>query len=449
MKVLGIDIGTTSICCVVFDCKEGRSYSYTQPGNAQLKSAHTWEKVQDVSIISGKVLSMVESLLTEYPDIEAIGLTGQMHGILYLDSNGETLSPLYTWQDQRGELPFGDGISFSEKLSSLTGCKMSSGYGLTTHFYNLKNDLVPSGAVKLCTVMDFIALLLSGGKTPVTDASNAASLGLFDKKNLRFDSEALAKAGIDASILPDLVPSSTIVGKYQGRIPIVAAIGDNQASYLGSVAMPEKTIHITVGTSSQISVHTDKFIEVPGIDTRPLPSGGYIMVGAALCGGATLAVLNDFFCDTVKLCTGKEMSSNEVYKTMTSIAGISSNPEEILVDTSFNGSRNEPSKRGSITNITSDNLSAGSLVRGFVRGIGTELFDFFDVFPESVKIDKNNIIGSGNALRMNPLLRETIKGIFGLNLKMSEYQEEASMGACINAMVGIGVIDSFADFWKK
>ena len=67
-----------------------------------LKSNAAWEKVQDPQHILEKTRTLLEKILKEYPDIKAIGLTGQMHGILYVDVQGKHVSPLYTWQDGRG-----------------------------------------------------------------------------------------------------------------------------------------------------------------------------------------------------------------------------------------------------------------------------------------------------------------------------------------------------------
>ena len=70
------------------------------------------------------------------------------------------------------------------------------------------------------------------------------------------------------------MPSASIAGYFE-KIPVYAAIGDNQASFLGSVRDKDHSIHITVGTSSQISIYTDRYMEIDSLDTRPLPGGGY------------------------------------------------------------------------------------------------------------------------------------------------------------------------------
>ena len=193
MKSLGIDIGTTTICAAVLEdgcfitsetCKNNSFLAPTLPG----------ERIQDAQLILDTALRTADMLFARYPDIKRIGVTGQMHGILYLDGGGNAVSPLYTWQDARGDAPCEkstDGQSWTAYLNSETGLSAATGYGLVTHAYNLAHGLVPTGAVTLCTIGDYIAMKLCGRQTPVIDASNAAGLGFFDAEKRTFNQTVL------------------------------------------------------------------------------------------------------------------------------------------------------------------------------------------------------------------------------------------------------------------
>ena len=67
-----------------------------------LTTTKDWERIQDAEKIVKKSRQMLDDFLDEYPEVEKIGLTGQMHGIVYIDKEGTCVSPLYTWQDARG-----------------------------------------------------------------------------------------------------------------------------------------------------------------------------------------------------------------------------------------------------------------------------------------------------------------------------------------------------------
>ncbi len=116
-------------------------------------------------------------MIERHAPVGAIGLDGQMHGVLYVDGAGRAASPLATWQDGRGDLPLGEG-SYASELIRLTGLHMATGFGLTTHFWNLANGAVPEGARALATIADYVGMRLTGRTSPLMHASNAAGIGL-------------------------------------------------------------------------------------------------------------------------------------------------------------------------------------------------------------------------------------------------------------------------------
>ena len=448
MNFLGIDIGTSSICGIVYNTVSKDIVSIAKINNTDMLSCNVWEKVQDANAIVDIVLDLIQELRIQYPDIKGIGLSGQMHGILYVNAEGEAVSPLYTWQDMRGSLLYKDGMSYAAYLSKQTGFPLSTGFGLVTHYYNKVNSLVPQNAVKLCTIMDYTAIRLTGKCEPLVDCSNAASLGFFDKEKLAFDKEALWNVGIDSSILPEIGKAFSRVGHYE-NISVYTAIGDNQASFLGSIRDIRHSIHITVGTSSQISVYSEDYVNVPLLDTRPLPGGGYILVGAALCGGCSFSLLKKFFSLTIKLYTGEEMDDTDLYKIMVSVPYKEVQEDDIRVETLFGGTRSHPEKRGKIMNISCLNWHPENLIRGFLEGMSQELYDFYQLLPNSVRERKTILVGSGNGIKRNPLLCQILEERFKCHLQVSACREEAALGACICGMVGNGYINNFTDFFNE
>lgn len=448
MNFLGIDIGTSSICGIVYNTVSKDIVSIAKINNTDMLSCNVWEKVQDANAIVDIVLDLIQKLRIQYPDIKGIGLSGQMHGILYVNAEGEAVSPLYTWQDMRGSLLYKDGMSYAAYLSKQTGFPLSTGFGLVTHYYNKVNSLVPQNAVKLCTIMDYTAMRLTGKCEPLVDCSNAASLGFFDKEKLAFDKEALWNVGIDNSILPEIGKAFSRVGHYE-NISVYTAIGDNQASFLGSIRDIRHSIHITVGTSSQISVYSDDYVNVPLLDTRPLPGGGYILVGAALCGGCSFSLLKKFFSETIKLYTGEEMDDTDLYKIMVSVPYKEVQEDDIRVETLFGGTRSHPEKRGKIMNISCLNWHPENLIRGFLEGMSQELYDFYQLLPNSIRERKTILVGSGNGIKRNPLLCQILEERFKCHLQVSACREEAALGACICGMVGNGYINNFTDFFNE
>jgi sedoheptulokinase len=437
MKFIGLDIGTTTIGSVVLDTESWTPIPMVEKNTAVLDSGHVWERIQDPRLIVTIVETILDRFATRYRDIKGIGVTGQMHGILYLDRRGEAVSPLYTWQDGRGDRVYQDGLTYAEYLSGLTGSKMATGYGLTTHFYNVINGLVPQEAVCLCAIPDYVAMKLAGGERLVCDPSNAASLGLFDLKNTAFDRKALERAGLDPDVLPEMGDATEAIGATATGISVFPAIGDNQASFIGAVRDIGRTLLLNIGTGSQVSAFSADFSEVSGIELRPFPGGGYICVGAPLCGGKSYALLESFFREVLRAFGPG--APQDLYTIMNRLGDTALNDSDpLMVATKFNGRRGDSGARGSIGNISLANFTPANLIAGFLRGMVAELQEFYDLFPPEIKKRTGLLAGSGNGVRQNQLLRKILVREFQRELKIPCHEEEASLGAALLAATGSG-----------
>lgn len=429
MKTLGLDIGTTSISAAIFQENTGVLEAKTIANGTFLPS-ESWERLQNPAAIWQKAFRVVSELLLRHPDVQAIGVTGQMHGIVYLDADGETVSPLYTWQDGRGDLPFDETSSWAEHLSAITGYPLPTGYGMVTHFYNLHHGLVPENAVCLCTIGDYIAMKLAGLTRPRIEPTNGASLGLFHLGNRCFDPEALLRADIDGAILPNIA-DTPLLGIGALGIPVYAAIGDNQAAFLGAVGDRQDALLVNVGTGSQVAVYSPELLRVPGLETRPFPDGGWLLVGASLCGGRSYALLESFFRQTVKMVTGSEQSA---YAAMNQALEEAGNVENApCTTTTFQGTRQDASLRGSISGIGIDNFTPVHLMHSFMNGMAQELYGMYRSFLDAGGSAPETIIGSGNGLRKNIHLCHAFEAVFGCPLILSSCQEEAACGAAMYA----------------
>lgn len=438
MKFVGIDVGTTTIGGVLFD-PESRAVIdvIVEPNHALLDSVHPWERLQDPRLILETVTAICDTFASRYPDIRGIGVTGQMHGITYLDRAGNAVAPLYSWQDGRGDLLFEDGTTYAGYLSARSGYRMATGFGLTTHFYNSIHGLVPDEASVLCTIPDYIAMKLANRNSPICDPTHAASLGLFDLKNVCFDPAAMTKVGINPALLPQLGTALKTMGQTESGIAVFPAVGDNQASFIGAVKDLRISILANIGTSSQLSAYTADYVGVSRNELRPFPGGGYILVGAPLCGGRSYALLEAFFKDCIRVFTGQ--SCGDLYETMNRI-DYEAIPEEerLQVATQFSGTRQDPDKRGVIRNIGVANFTPAHLIAGFLDGIVAELLEFYAELPDAMKRKSRILLGAGNGIRKNELLQKILRQKFQMDLQIPAGREEASHGAALVAAVGCG-----------
>ena len=295
MKIMGIDIGTTTVSVVMTDTEMGKLLAKeTVEHNSFLRSSKPEQKLQDPERIYEIVRELLIKQQKEKGLPDGIGFTGQMHGMLYVDASGKAVSPFYTWQDGSGEIPLENGKTCAELLQGVGAA--ASGYGVVTHFYLQKKDQIPKDAVRMTTISDYIAMRLCENTIPVIGLDMAASWGCFDLRKQEFLYEALEQAGVDTSYLPEVRKGHFFIGETRAGVPVMGSIGDNQASLFGSVRNLKDTVLLNVGTGSQVSLVTEKFIECSGsVELRPCTESNYILVGASLCGGRAYAMLEQFY----------------------------------------------------------------------------------------------------------------------------------------------------------
>ena len=472
MRCVGLDLGTTKISAVLIDTDPppGRVLGVvSREHGAGLPAARPFEHLQDPErILAAARLALRGLYGPADPDTahwDGMCVTGQMHGVLYADARGQAVSPLMSWLDNRAGQPHPAGGTWAQRLSAATGRPIAAGYGAATHFYNRHHGLVPPRAAWLCTVMDWVTWRLTGGSAgaagsaagsadgstaggqPLTDATIAASVGLADPLTGRPDPRALREAVLEGLLLPEVVEAGSRVGSTSGEgglptgVPVFAPLGDNQAAFLGAVRDVEAMALLNVGTGGQISAWLPA---VPGgkldagLEARPFPGGGVLLVGATLCAGQAYALLEEFFRGVLEAFDGR--AEGALYERMNALAGDS---EETgaggpFVDTRFNGTREDPRISGSIGGITLRNLTPAALVRGFLAGIAGELHSRYAALVRLRAAAPGGLVGSGNGLRRNPALREEAARRFGMRLLVPRLREEAALGAALAAAVGLG-----------
>lgn len=203
MKHIGIDIGTSSICGVVYDEATGQVRSVTKANDAAVGGGQAiaddipaWAFRQNPN----RIFQVVRQLLDEMieTDVASIGFSGQMHGMLYLDAAGNPVSPLYTWQDGSAAQPFRDGKSYADLYDKMSASATSrtDGMAVRTTFEGTRRDSALRGQISeidlrnlspdrlttafmmgICQELkdyyDFLPESVKKGRTAITGSGNA------------------------------------------------------------------------------------------------------------------------------------------------------------------------------------------------------------------------------------------------------------------------------------
>jgi len=312
--IMSLDAGTTSNRCIIFDAagkiqasaqQEFRQY-YPKPGWVEHNAEEIWETqlavMQRALTISGINAS----------EIAAIGITNQRETTIVWDkSTGKPICPAIVWQCRR-TAEYCDKLrerGFTEIIRKKTGLVLDAYFSATKVKWILDNvpgarNKAESGLLLFGTVDTWLIWKLTGGKVHVTDYSNASRTMLYDIRRLCWDEELLTLFGIPACMLPEVRPSSEILGETDpsllGKaIKIAGVAGDQQAALFGQTCFHPGEAKNTYGTGCFLLLNTgaQPVDSARGLITTIAWGIGneitYALEGSIFAGGAAVQWLRD------------------------------------------------------------------------------------------------------------------------------------------------------------
>lgn len=462
---IGLDVGTTSLSAVALEAEDGALLAQeTVPNTASRRPrARGHERAElDLAALEDLVARLLARLAARLGEgagaVAGIGVTGQMHGLALLDPAGRPLAPAITWQDRRTlDAAPGGGETILEcflrraggqEAFRRMGCRPAPGYLGPSLFWLAEQGALPPEPAVACLIPDAVVAWL-GGASPRTDPTDAGSTALYDVVSRAWDVDLVRRLGIPASLLPPVEASGAPAGGLRpavaeraglpAGVPVTNALGDNQASFLGSVARPAESLLLNVGTGAQVSAWTPAYAEVAGLDTRCFPGGAYLLVGAGLFGGRSYAYLAGLFRRVAEDLLGVEdLDDGALYGRMNALAArVLPGADGLRCAPLFTGTREDPALRGSLTGLTPDNMTPGHLARALLEGMAEGLAAFHERMAP-VLGSRGQLVGAGNAIRRNPLFGEILARMFAMPLAVPRYGESAAAGAALLAAVGVG-----------
>ncbi len=443
--VLGIDTSTTATKAVVLD-HSGRvvasatseyDYQTPRPQWSEQDPELWWTATCRVlSEISGQVRAS---------QIEAVGLTGQMHGAVLLGSDGRVLRPAILWNDQRSQAECDEirrrvGRS---RLLELTGNDALTGFTSSKLLWVQRHEPdVWKQVHHILLPKDYLRFRLTGGFA--TDVADGSGTALFDLKAREWSGEVLAALDVERSLLPDLFEGPEVGGVVgvelglQTGTPVVAGGGDQAANAVGLGVVEEGLMALSLGTSGVVFAST----RTPVVDPKGVlhafchaAPGYWHLMGVMLSAAGSLRWFRDVM--------APESSFGEL---VDGAASIEAGSEGLVFLPYLSGERTphpDPEARGAFVGLTVRH-DIRHLTRAVLEGVAYGLRDGFDLMMEAGLSLPDRIRASGGGMRSR-LWRQILADVLETPLDSVNTTEGPAYGAALLAGVGQGWWDSVAN----
>ncbi|MDA4131328.1 MAG: glycerol kinase GlpK [Thaumarchaeota archaeon] len=446
--ILSLDQGTTNSKAILFDENGDLASSYSRPMELSYPKAgwveQTPQKIWETQLLTArKALTQAKRYNGK---IVVLAITNQRETTLLWDKQTlEPVSSAIVWQDRRSA-----GIceelrkaGYSDLVRQKTGLVIDPYFSATKIRWLLDSSpklrkRAERGELQFGTVDTYLVSRLTKGSLHVTDHTNASRTMLFDTKKLRWDDELLTLFKIPPDILPEVNPSSGIIGeadeKFFGRkIPIAALVGDQQASLFGHAAFRKGMTKNTYGTGCFLLSNTIERVAPPeGLLSTIAWSFGkndttYALEGSILSAGAVIQwlvegphILQKFgeFSEIAR-----KVQENEGVYFVPALTGL--------------GSPHWDSEaRGLIIGITRGTTKE-HLVRAALEGICYQTKDVFGIMEDSIN-SKIRTLRVDGGLSASTFLMQFQANILGVPVETAGIRESTAFGAACLAGLAIG-----------
>jgi glycerol kinase len=433
--ILAVDQGTTGTTCLVVgeDLRaRGRGYRkvpqhFPRPGWVEHDPEELWASVL------GAAQDALADAGVEARDLAAVGIANQRETTIVWDRRtGTPVHRAIVWLDRRTaerckELP-------AELLRDRTGLVPDPYFSATKLEWILREA---AGELAFGTVDSWLVWKLTGGRQHVTDVSNASRTLLFDLRELAWDAELLALFGVPESALPEVVPSSGIVGEGDvlgTRLPVAGIAGDQQAALFGQTCFRPGEAKVTYGTGSFVLVNTGADPGEPRdglVQTVAWRRGAdpavYAREGSVFVTGAALQWLRDglglLADDAESEALARAVDGNDGVYFVPALSGLGS-PHWV------------PEARGVIAGLERGTRRE-HLVRATLEAIAYQVRDVLDAMGTDVALLRAD--GGGAA---NRFLLQFQADVARVPVEVPEEREATALGAAALAGLAVGTWSS-------
>ncbi|MDA7978983.1 MAG: xylulokinase [Pirellulales bacterium] len=392
-------------------------------------------------------------------DVRAIGLSGQMHGSVFLDSRDQVVRPALLWNDQRTTpecAEIEDRAGGRDALirmvvnPALTGFTAPKILWLRNHepenFERTKRVLLPK---------DFVRLRLTGEYA--TDVSDASGMLLLDVAKRRWSTELMAALELEESLFVRCFESHQPTGQLRSDVAaelglspkcqVAAGAGDCAAGAVGNGIVRSGLASTSIGTSGVVFVHSDEMRIDPAGRAHTFchaVDGTWHMMGVSLSAGGTLQWFRDRLCP--ELASDCRDQGRSAYDALSEEAqGVPAGCDGLICLPYLAGERTphaDPKARGCFIGLTLAH-TRGHMTRAIMEGVTFALRDGLEIFRElGIPIEEVRASGGG---AKNELWRQMQADVFASPITTINVEEGPAYGVALLAAVAAGAHQNIQD----
>jgi xylulokinase len=436
--LVGLDVGTGGARAVAVDesgeivAEASSEYPLhsPRPGWTEQDPADWWEGAKEAL---GKVAADAGE------EMSGIGLTGQMHGSVFLDSSGEVIRSALLWNDQRtyrqcDEITRAVG---EERLISIAGNPALTGFQAPKIVW--LRDEEPENFGRVARVLlpkDYVRLQLTGEYA--TDASDAAGTLLLDVRARDWSHEILDVLEIPREWMPEVYEGPENTGSLREDvaeelglppgIPVAAGGGDNAAAAVGTGIVGPGLVNSSVGTSGVLFAHASEFNPDPSgrlhAFCHAVP-GAYHLMGVTLSAGGSLS-------------WWRETLGGDYDELVEAASGVPPGSEGLLFLPYLSGERTphlDPKARGAFFGLTVRH-GVSHMTRAVMEGVIFSLRDSLEIMRE-LEVPVEDVRATGGGAR-SALWRQLQADIYGTPIRRTVADEGPAYGAALLSGVASG-----------
>ena len=458
--LLGIDLGTTGVKAAIFAAEDGHVVSsafveyplaHPQPGWAEQNPGEWWQAT--VAAIRACLAQGMETR-----DVQAVGLSGQMHGVVLLDQEGQVLRPSIIWADQRSapqSLWITERVG-ADRLVSLVSNPALPGFSASKILWIRQHEpALFEQARRILLPKDYIRYRLTG--IQAIEISDAAGTNLLDVQHGAWSTAVLEAIELDPALLPPVVPADAVAGTITPEVaqltgllpgtPVAGGGADNACAAVGNGVVRPGLALVSIGTSGVVLAYAeahrvDTSAPVPRVHTfnHAVPNAWYLM-GVTQSAGLSLRWLRDNVGLPERAL--ERWTGLDAYELLTQeAASVAPGSEGLFFLPYLQGERTphlDPYARGGWLGLTASH-DRRHLVRAVLEGVAFSLKDCFNIIREQgLPIEQLRATGGG---AKSVLWRQIIADVLGVELVTTNAQEGPAFGAALLAGVATGLYPS-------